>query len=616
MIAAGDKTRYYADKVYLYGLTFFLASQACIFTSSVSALFYNILFYAGAVLLIAAGIYKVFFTLFRDLRKAVTAMAVILFSLAYFLYSGMITGYADAFAYLIVGMAIAGAIDVNADHILFAGIIGNLVMIINNVYVSFTRTDTLSSNAYTDNDFFYFGQNVFTFSKMNNRSTTDWAAHYFWIIAAYLWIRGKKITWGEILAAAALDVLVYSFTGANTSLVCISLAIVITVIYKLSVTLQDRHGDNSIPGAPRKEPVLPDPLRKILDICSKYSFVIFASLMILMTLSYDFGSPIFYRLNLLLHQRLALGQRGIIEHGVHLFASGVPIYGNDSTIDNFYNFLDSSYISVLVRMGLLPFVFYLGSMTAVQIRHKKYLYGAMMLAVCALSCVEEHHLAEIPYNFFVLLLFADIGSAKTDIVPAVPAKKKTGKDYRITIASVTLCVIFTVSSIMLNYPRYTAVKECERLDGKAAEIYLAIQENLDLLAGSGQWQQQTSAMNSAQYGDLLVRPYDFYYVTGKDWTDMIKDPKAHSYYAVPYDGRESNTAYDVTGLLVSDEVKELIGDGSAVIEYDVAAGRVYSVWYSEHPGCHSTQQGRLVFRIGRFDDKDGMEGYSTGEADD
>ena len=379
LISAGDKTRYYADKVYLYGLAFFLASQACIFTSSVSALFYNILFYAGAVLLTAAGIYKVFFTLFRNLRKAVIAIAVILFSLAYFIYSGMITGFADSFAYLIVGMAIAGAIDVNADHILFAGIIGNLVMIINNVYVSFTRTDTLSSNVYTDNDFFYFGQNVFTFSKMNNRSTTDWAAHYFWIIAAYLWIRGKKITWGEILAAAALNVLVYSLTGANTSLICISLAIVITIVYKLFLTLRDGHGD------PRKGTVLTDTVKKFLDLCSKYSFVIFASVMILMTLLYDFGSPFFYRMNLLLHERLALGQRGIIEHGIHLFASGVPIYGNDSTIDNFYNFLDSSYISVLVRMGLLPLVFYLGIMTAVQIRHKKYLYGALLLAVCALS---------------------------------------------------------------------------------------------------------------------------------------------------------------------------------------------------------------------------------------
>ena len=67
-------------------------------------------------------------------------------------------------------------------------------------------------------------------------------------------------------------------------------------------------------------------------------------------------------------------------------------------------------------------------------------------------------------------------------------------------------------------------------------------------------------------------------------------------------------------ILINDEVKSLIGDGSVVIEYDVVKGKVYSVWYSETPGCYVIPGGRRTDRAGRFrTDVKNVEGYSTGK---
>ena len=612
--AAGKKTGYYADKVYLYGLVFFLASQACALASTVSGPFYNLLFFAGTALLVIAGIYRIFFTLFEDLKTALAAAAVVVFGLAYFIYSVCTVYSNDALVFLITAVAIAGAVKVNADHILTAGIIGNVVMVINNIYVSIIRTDGVFDNLYAHNDFFYFGKNEFYFHRMNNRSSTDWAAHYFWVITAYLWIRGKKLTWAEVFAVGGLDILVYALTGSNTSLICITFALLAAVIFKLGL-MRKEHNGNEPSAADLKHNSFVYSVRKIIDLCSKYSFVILAAVMVLLAVLYDIGNPLMYRLNIFLHDRLSLGQRGIIENGIHLFASGVDVYGNYSIVDDFYNFMDSSYLSVLVRMGVLPFAFYLGSMTAVQLKHKKYLFGAVLLAVCALSCLEEHHLAEVPYNFFVLLLFADLDKPLTGNAPAVSRKKS--RNLTGSIAAVILGAVFISSAVFISYPRYKAIKECDRLDARAAEIRLAVQDNLDLLTADGIWQEQTSFMDSGEYGEVMIdEPYDFLSVTGKKWKDVNKDPKVHSFYSVPFDLRADEDPYDVNGLLISDDVRTLIGNGSVVIEYDVVAGKVYSVWYSEGSDCQVIVTGRLSDRADRLRMKEGMTGYSAGGAND
>ena len=120
-------------------------------------------------------------------------------------------------------------------------------------------------------------------------------------------------------------------------------------------------------------------------------------------------------------------------------------------------------------------------------------------------------------------------------------------------------------------------------------------------------------MNSVEYGDLLERPDDFKTVTGTYWDEAIKDPKKHSFYSVYYDSN-NDQQYDVLELLINDEIKNMVGEGSLVIEYDVVAGEIYSVWYSEESGCSIIPGGRKADRAARLkDDITILEGYSTGD---
>ncbi len=593
-----SKFKKYADVVYFVGLAMFLASQACFLTRSQASII-DIIGLIGTIIIILIGIYRLIITFAKNWRTALLACAVLIFS---FVFSSLCT---EANSFPLIALAIVGAIGVSADKVLLAGIFGNIVMIADNIFMTLFGTPDTVTNVFANKKLFFLGNNSFSFNKMNNYSSTDFAAHYLWIVAAYVWIRGKKLTWGEILALGTLNLLIYSLTGSLTALLSISAIVFVAIVYKIKLLFSNK-GDDSDKSSVHG---FGSALKKVIAFCSRYSFVILAVITVFLAAIYRTDNELMYKINDALHDRISLGHRGIVESGIHLISSNVTQYGINTSYDGYYNFLDCSYINILVRFGIFPLIFYIGSLTAIQIRQKKYLYGILILTVCALSCVQEHHLSEIPYNFFLLLLFADISEDKINGV--VSEQKKTVKRI-FNYSAIILSLVFAVSFVFINFPRYKTVKKLDSLDARAGDIYNAVQDNLDKEVSSGEWQQKTLNMDSVQYGDMMSNPRDFESVAGMSWDDAVRDPKAHSYFRVYFD---SNSQYEILGLIVSDEVRSLVGNGSCVIEYDVCTGKVYSVWYSEDEGCYS-----LDHRGGRSEDRSGrllrdvpLEGYYTGK---
>lgn len=592
---AGDKTKKYADIYYLVSLFVFISAVACTRSRIILDVIPTILIIAEMMLL-PIVVYRIIFTLFRNWKTAVAAIALIVFS---FVYSGI---NEDTVPFTFIAFAIVGGIGVCADKVLLAGIGGNAVMIIYNICMTLFDNKTLTFNDYQDRKFFYFGPNVFYLDKMNNCSSTDFAAHYFWVIAAYLWVRGKKITWGEIFALGALDVLVYSLTGSNTSFLCIGLLLICAFVLKL---LQLFDKKIRLPEGIKKGNVFD----KTIPFLGKTSYLTIGLACILLTVFYDVENAKFRKLNDILHWRLGLGHRGFLENGIHLIAGEVTLYGMSSSADGFFNFLDCSFVDIIITGGILMFVLFMTIMTTVQIKHKKYIYGVAILSVCALSCIEEHHLSEISYNLFLLLLFADFEADKKTS-PVIDAKKPVRKI--LNYSSFAVCAGFLVVSVFLNLPRYRTVKELDRLDVRAGEICRAVQSNLDAAVSSGTWHQVTEELDSYQYGDLLAHPSDFEAVTGTHWNEMTDDPKDHAYYVLYYS--PSNQLEDkMLDVMITDEVRSLIGGGSIVIEYDVVKGKVYGLWYAESEGCYAIDDGRKSDRTGRLGRNALMlEGYYSG----
>ena len=600
----GDKTKKIADVYYLAALFVFLSSYSCSLTKTVLG-FIPVVYLIGSLMLFPVGIYRIFIALFKNWKLAAASIVLILFAVIYSNYSS------EVVPFTFIAFAIVGALGVCADKILYVGIGSNIVMIIYNIFVTSFTESGLFSSEYTANDFLFFGNDsYFYFSKMNNVSSTDFAAHYFWIFAAYFWIRGKKITWAEIITLGFLDIVVYSLTGSNTTLIGLSFLLLCASGLKIWL-----FGDKKFKLTDMK----PDKFRagrllsKVVSLFCKYSFPVFAVFCILIAALYDTGNPVLYRLNILLHKRLGLGHRGIVEQGIHLISSDVPSYGGFTSADGFFNYLDCSYVFILINCGVLLLLFYLCSMTLIQIRHKNYFYGVMIIAVCALSCIEEHHLAGINYNFFIFLLLADIKPEEKTAVPVIDGKDRL--HVIIKVSSTVFCVILAVSAFMINYPRYSIIKNIDSLDARAGQIYDLVQIRLDDMSKDGAWQNAIKDMSSDDYGDILDNPDDYVLVTDSYWEDSISDPKLHSYYSVYYDGRGNTDNYGVLDLLLTDEIKGIIGSGICIIEYDAADAKVYSVWFSESEGCYVIPGGRDSRRMERTRTDLLAEGYYTGVSD-
>ena len=579
----GAKTKKYVDVLYLVALFLYLADSACSLTYK-PPVFCGYLVTASTVVFVIVAIYRMAVEFSNNMKKAACAFIFLLIGAACSLFIN------DGFSLAVIACAVVGAMGVNADHVLGAGIAGNVVLVISNLVTSFLIDPSTLETEIQQRVFFYLRDSLYV-SRFNNRSATDMGAHYFWMAAAYVWIRGKKITWGEIVSLAALNALVYSLTGSSNSLLCISILIVIAVAVKLYHLIFKDGKSNKFT----------DGLKKIISVCSKFSFAIICAVCVIIACCFNLTNPVITRINSLLHERFSYGYRGIVEYGIHLFASDVPNYGINTSADGYYNFIDNSYLNILVGSGVVLLLFYIVSLTAIQIRHKKFIYGAVILAVCALSCVEEHHLAELPYNFFLLLLFADIDEGKKNSTVT-----KFRKPVLVNIASFTAFALLVAAVVGINYPRFERIRLLDSVDARAGEIYLSVQRNLEISDP-----RIFAAMSSDQYGDVLVNPEDFKSVTGMSWNDAVSNPKIHSYYSFYYDGNASDTS-DMADILLSSDTKDLIGKGSVVIEYDIATGKVYSVWYSNTSGCSAIADGRNNraerLRVGN------PEGYYTGVA--
>ena len=598
-----DKTKRIFDVVYITALVLYVACYACNQTAAAFP-FLNLIFGISSFCLMVVAVFRLIIVMLSNKDNLLFSIVIgIAAFMLMALYGFSLVNGEHSFI-TVVPFALIGAMGLKADYVLFAGIGGNVLLILFNACNTLVTGNGLSYSEMTARDFFYLGDNAFYVPQFNCYSSTDLAAHYFWIIAAYLWIRGRKITWLEILAIGALDIFVYSVTGSNTSLLTISMVLVFAIFLRFCVSFNMLQTPESGSG----DTIFRGRLSRVVSFLACYSFVIIAAICIGLAACYNTGSPLMFRLDQILHNRIAYGFRGLMEYGVHFVAEDSPTIAMCSSADGFYFYLDSSYLSLLIRYGVLFLVVYLAGMTFIQNKYKKYTYGALILAVCALSCIEEPHLNELPYNFFILLLLADKNIDNKLCVADSDSKKKKGTILK--VCSIVLSVALLFGVIYVNVPRFKAVKKLDSLDETTAQIYKHVQANIELAQYTGAWDELISASDSYGFGDVLSEPSDYSEVTGISWVDAISNPMEHAYYYVTYESGGDNAA--IVNLLIGGEIKDIVGDGSLVIEYDLSSAKVYSVWYSESSGCKAIEGGRDYTRSERLRNDVVPTGYYAG----
>ena len=170
----------------------------------------------------------------------------------------------------------------------------------------------------------------------------------FFALCSYLMFRGKKISYLELLALLLSTIYMYQQTS-TTSPLYLSLLILTYALFSLKLFKFDFIDSNII-----------------TTTLAKYAFI----LALAITLYFCFYSTgdLFHLVDQFTHNRLRLSVQGFRNFGVSLLGRPISfttmdIFGNYSSN---YNFIDSSFVQLLVIDGLAVSVFMLAALTRVM----------------------------------------------------------------------------------------------------------------------------------------------------------------------------------------------------------------------------------------------------------
>ncbi|MDD6362494.1 MAG: hypothetical protein PUG18_04440 [Lachnospiraceae bacterium] len=288
---------------------------------------------------------------------------------------------------------------------------------------------------------------------------TDFCAHLFFMTLSYVWLRLRRIRWGEIAAIAVLGIFTWVCCDARTTTLLFALLVLRLGIMKLrahrasSVKSADlaargsrttraaqrsaerRTGTAQKSAERRAGTAVFSCFREWIDWLIVLSAPIFAALMILMSRFYSESSRFLRFVNRALNKRLYYGHIGFDRYNVRLWAQNVEMHGAGGAVKRTteYFFLDSSYVNILLRLGLVVLAAMLMILVITANRERKtgdHLKLFLLFLIIA-ACVIEHHLIEIQANPFLLLVLAaddgqrdDFHVSRTGIVDSLPSSDK------------------------------------------------------------------------------------------------------------------------------------------------------------------------------------------------
>ena len=170
----------------------------------------------------------------------------------------------------------------------------------------------------------------------------------FFALCSYLMFRGKKISYMELLALLLATIYMYQQTSTSSPFY-LSILILAYALFSLKII--------------KKGFIIENFWMKTI---AKYGFI----LALIITLYFCFYSSgnLFHLVDQFTHNRLRLSVEGFRNFGVHLFGqrisfSTLDIFGNFTSN---YNFIDSSFVQLLVIDGLIISAFMLFALTKVM----------------------------------------------------------------------------------------------------------------------------------------------------------------------------------------------------------------------------------------------------------
>ena len=255
--------------------------------------------------------------------------------------------------------------------------------------------------------------------------STDCAARFFFTGLVYLYLRGNRLRWFEYIIFFAIAFILYRLTGGRIDSGCIVIASGLFVIVNFGkCILQYR---DSTRGSTVSSIHIRNSAKKVLAVTALLSVPLGAVITIVLSYIYK-PSGILLKLNKWMSTRLEIGHRTLSNYDITLFGTFIKMYGNGGgeafqyIEDAKYNFIDISYLNVLTLYGLIFFVMIVGLFIYLSWCRCQDSYLMICIIMIAVNCMIAHHLTELAYVPFTVLVFAE-----TNFSSAVSAEEFTFK---------------------------------------------------------------------------------------------------------------------------------------------------------------------------------------------
>lgn len=230
---------------------------------------------------------------------------------------------------------------------------------------------------------------------------TNFAAHVFYIILAYVLIRDDRIKNIELIILSMITLQIEILTDARLNVAAIIIMLIIVILKKLFNEKFD-----------------------LVVLKTKWIFslwpIIAGGIVSIISILYNSGNTILLKINNLFSNRLYFGHNAYLKYGISLFGQKVDQQGlggidGQNGINNTlymlnYSYIDSSFFRVLMLDGFLFFLVVLLTSFIINKRlykSKNTLYITFFALVIGCSIVDQHYL-EIAFNPFIILCFSDI----------------------------------------------------------------------------------------------------------------------------------------------------------------------------------------------------------------
>ncbi len=239
---------------------------------------------------------------------------------------------------------------------------------------------------------------------------TDFAAYVFFLMTIFFYLMKDRMKWWMYLSGIAVGFVVFRY--CHTRLDSGSM-VILSVFYLITALVEPHLRDKAM----------------WLRLLMCFAVVIFFLLCLFLTYCYDPSAGWMRKLDSLFSSRLALGKEAFDRYSVNLFGQFVLMQGNGGSVEakEAYFFLDSSYIYILFKYGVVYVVFLLGSYVAVCFKRRKDLFFLIVVCVIALNATTAHHLTHVQYNPFFMALFAAFKDASSTLTGGTGRKEERSR---------------------------------------------------------------------------------------------------------------------------------------------------------------------------------------------